>query len=114
MSEYNVRSLRIYQKAIALVVSTYKLTKSYRELTTDFSLCDQLKRASISVVANIAEGYYRTKKQSHNYLNIASGSTNEMAALLEVVNSIYNIDTSNLQEEYISLGKQINAYAKSF
>ena len=83
-------------------------------LKNDFSLADQLKRASVSVVANISEGYFRSRKQTKNYLEIASGSSNETVTLLKIVFLIYQIDTKELQSEYIILGKQINSFSKSF
>lgn len=103
--------LKIYQTAIALVVKIYKLTKSSQSLMKEFSLCDQLKRAAVSVVTNIAEGYYRSKKQWINYLHISSGSTNEVVTILIIINLIYQINTCDLQQEYIVLGKQINSFA---
>jgi len=82
-------------------------------LSRDFSLCDQIKRASVSVAANIAEGYYRSQRQTKNYLGIASGSANETVTLLVIINSVYDIKTEDLQNEYKVLGKQINAFSKT-
>jgi four helix bundle protein len=110
----NVENLRIYKKALELVGKIYQLIKNNSELIKDFSLCDQLKRASISVITNIAEGYFRRKKQSHYYLEIASGSCNETVSLLQIVELVYKINTKNLQEEYKILGKQINSFSKTF
>lgn len=106
--------LIIYNKSLELVKKTYQLINSNQVLKNDFSLADQLKRASVSVAANISEGYFRSRKQTKNYLEIASGSSNEMATLLKIVYIIYQIQTKELQNEYIILGKQINAFSKSF
>lgn len=110
----NVEDLRIYKKALELVGKIYLLIKNNQKLTKDFSLCDQLKRAAVSVLTNIAEGYFRSKKQSRYYLDIASGSCNEMVSLLKIVDLVYQINTDNLQEEYKILGKQINSFSKTF
>jgi four helix bundle protein len=108
-----MEKLRIYQLALKLIAETYFLIRKNVNLHKDYSLCDQLKRAAVSVVANIAEGYLRTKKQFKNYLKIASGSTNEVVALLQIISVVYKIDTSNLQELYRSLGRQIISFCKT-
>lgn len=109
-----IENLRIYKKALELVKEIYKLIKENSNLAKDFSLCDQLKRAGISVVTNISEGYFRSKKHSQNYLEIASGFANEVVSLLKIINLVYEIDTYQLEKEYILLGKQINSFSKSF
>jgi len=106
--------LIIYNKALELVKKTYQLINNNQILKNDFSLADQLKRASVSVVANISEGYFRSRKQTKNYLEISSGSSNEMVTLYKIVFIVYQIQTKELQNEYIILGKQINAFSKSF
>jgi four helix bundle protein len=95
-----VENLRIYQTALDLIVEIYKLIKRSSSLAKDWSLSDQIKRASVSVLANMAEGYLRSKKQFKNYLQIASGSANEVVAHLQVVNRVYGISTEKLQESY--------------
>jgi four helix bundle protein len=105
--------LRIYKKSIELIKQVYRLINDNQKLSKDFSLCDQVKRASVSVSANIAEGYARTQKQTKNYLAIASGSTNEVVTLLVIIKSVYDLKTEDLQNEYTVLGKQINAFSKT-
>lgn len=109
----NINDLEVYNKSIAFVTEIYLLIRKHKILEKDYSLCDQIKRASVSVAANISEGYFRSIKQTTNYLEIASGSTNEVVTLLIIVNNVYKIDTSYLQSEYIILGKQINAFSFS-
>lgn len=110
----NVNSLRIYKQSLELVKKVYQLIKDNPNLAKDYSLCDQLKRASVSVVTNISEGYFRSKKQSQNYLEISSGSSNEVVSILRIINLVYEINTNVLQEEYIVLGKQINSFSSTF
>lgn len=108
-----LNDLKIYKKAIQLVSKVYQLIENNYKLIKDFSLCDQLKRASISVATNIAEGYFRSQKQTKNYLEIASGSTNEIVTLLIIVSYVYKINTEELKNEYVILGKQINSFSKT-
>ena len=106
--------LKIYIKSLDLVKKIYQLIKNNPNLMKDFSLCDQIKRASVSVPANISEGYMRIKKQFQYHLDVSSGSSNEMVTLLTVVFLVYEIKTIELQEEYIILGKQIISFSNSF
>ena len=110
----NVKNLRIYLKSVELVGKVYNLIKENHDLSRDFSLCDQLKRASVSVPANISEGYARTKKQFKNYLEIAKGSDNEVITLLDIVKLVFKINTDDLQNEYDILARQITAFSNSF
>lgn len=108
-----MEKLRIYQTALNLVLEVYKLIGQNTKLAKDWSLCDQIKRASVSVVANIAEGYLRSKKQFKNYLQIASGSANEVVAHLQVITKVYGNNTDKLQESYKVLARQIGAFSKT-
>jgi len=104
--------LRIYQTALNLIAEIYSLIRKNKNLASDWSLCDQIKRAGVSVLANIAEGYLRSPKQFKNYLQIASGSANEVVAHLQVISKVYKISTEELQESYRILARQIGAFSK--
>ncbi len=79
MKIFKLDDIQIYQESIALVKEVYQLARELL-LERDFSLVDQIKRAAISVSANIAEGYDRkTRKGFANFLSIALGSTNEVS-----------------------------------
>lgn len=108
-----MEKLRIYQTALDLIVEIYKLIKENKNLARDWSLCDQIKRAAVSVLANIAEGYLRSHKQFKNYLQISSGSANEVVAHLQVIFRVYNIPTDVLQDKYRVLARQIGAFSKT-
>jgi len=104
--------LKIYDLGLKLVKDIYKLIKNNKIVSKDYSLSDQLKRAAVSVPCNISEGAYTTKKQFVNYLRIAAGSSNEVVALLKIVELVYSIKTDVLQSKYTALGKQINSLIK--
>ena len=106
-----MEKLRIYQTAIDLVTEIYSLIRKHKNLSADWSLCDQVKRASISVAANIAERYLRSKNHFKNYLKIASGSANEVVALLQVIQNVHGVNTVGLQESYKILAKQISSFS---
>ena len=106
--------LRIYQLALEGNKLIYLLTKD-NLLKRDFSLVDQIRRASMSVCANIAEGYGRhTKRDFAQFISVAIGSINEVVAFLDILNSIYpSIDTNKERTFYIELGKQAWSFRRS-
>jgi four helix bundle protein len=78
----NFKELRVWQKAKELAVDIYKLTDS-GSFTNDFGLRDQMRRASVSIPSNIAEGEnLDTNKQSVRQFYIARGSTAELRTQL--------------------------------
>ena len=72
------KELRIWQKGIKITVLVYRITKDFPKEEI-YALTSQLKRASVSVPSNIAEGFGRQTDKSFNYfLNISRGSLNEI------------------------------------
>lgn len=84
-----------WQKARLLVREIYKATKS-AEFSKDYGLKDQIQRAAVSVMSNIAEGFESgTKHEFLNYLYIAKGSAGEVRAQLYAASDVgyLNIET---------------------
>ena len=76
--------LRVFHEAEDLAVEVYRLTKT---LPTDerYGLCQQMRRASVSVVSNIAEGCGREgNRELVRFLSIALGSATELTAQLRL------------------------------
>lgn len=65
-------NLRVYQEALDFSDRVYKATKKFPKAET-FLLTNQLRRAAISIVLNIAEGSGRTKKEFKHFLNMGQG-----------------------------------------
>ncbi len=75
--------LLVYQKAIAFADDVCQVTSGFPR--GFFFLSDQLKRAALSIAANIAEGNGRfTKADRKNFFGIARGSAQECVPLLEL------------------------------
>jgi four helix bundle protein len=111
------KDLLIWQKGIQIVVLTYKITKSFPK-DEIYALTSQIKRASVSVPSNIAEGYGRnTDKSFSHFIDISRGSLFELetqmiiAKELDFVNDLelFNKLMFSIQEE----SKMINAFSKS-
>ena len=91
------RNLNAYIKAKELVSQVYALIKKFPK-EEQYALCDQLRRAVISIPSNIAEGSGRmtTKDQSHFY-SIAYGSLMEVLAQLDVASDLGYITKEEFQ-----------------
>jgi len=110
----NLNDLEIYQESSKLVKLLFDLCKNPL-LKREYSLCDQLKRAAISVCANIAEGFgRRTKSDFAQFLSIALGSCNEVIALIDVIMlNFSDIKTNSIRESYEVLGRRIYSFRKT-
>ena len=78
MSINSYKDLLIWQKGIRIVILVYKLVKNFPE-DERFALTSQLKRASVSIPVNIAEGAARkSPKEFRQFLYISLGSLSEL------------------------------------
>jgi four helix bundle protein len=91
------KDLKVWQRAIELSLSLYRLTAGFPK-EERFGLASQLQRAGVSIPSNIAEGYGRgTRKDYKQFLSIARGSTLEVQTQLIIANelSYCNLDALN-------------------
>ena len=80
----NYRDLTVWQKAMKLTVAIYEETKKLPKTET-YGLIDQLRRASVSVASNIAEGSGRTTTYEYiQFLGYAKGSLHEVETQIEL------------------------------
>ncbi len=92
--------IKTWKKVRVLVKEVYKIScaKKYR---SDYSLIDQTKRSSISIMANIAEGFaIRTKREFINFLGIAHGSAAELQSHLYIALDQKHISGANFNSIY--------------
>ncbi|MDD5174291.1 MAG: four helix bundle protein [Candidatus Omnitrophica bacterium] len=88
------KDLRVWQKGVELVKEMYKATTSYPK-TEEYGLSSQMRRASVSVPANIAEGFRRRSSKEHKqFINIALGSCAELETLVIISHELKYIDAS--------------------
>ncbi len=98
------KDLIIWKNSLNLVTKTYILTKSFPE-DEKFGLINQMRRASISIPSNIAEGAARkTHKEFINYLYISTGSLAELETQFIIAHKLkYIEDISSILQEIRSL-----------
>ena len=77
-SVQSYRDLRVWQEAMALAEMCYRLTKTFPKDEV-YGMTSQIRRAAVSVPANIAEGYGRESRAEYiRFLQIAQGSLKEV------------------------------------
>ena len=92
------QDLIAWQKARTLTASIYKVTKK-GEFSRDFGLKDQIRRAAVSVMSNIAEGFERGRPaEFHQFLSIAKGSCAELRSQLFVALDADYLVTSDFKK----------------
>ncbi len=108
MEVLSYRKLIVYQKSKELVKRTYQLLKKF---PTDerYAMCDQLKRASVSITSNIAEGVNRfSVKDKVHFVEIAFGSLMEVSSQFELAEELGYIST----EERLSIDELVKEVAR--
>jgi four helix bundle protein len=108
--------LPIWKLAKDLAVKIYQITKD-EKFRRDYSLADQIRRASISVSSNIAEGFERgSKKEFIKFLYIAKGSLGEMRSQLQISFELSYINKEKLNTlltQSHDLSNQLGAFIAS-
>ena len=107
--------LIMWRKAHDFVLESYKITENYpkKEL---YGLISQLRRAAISIPANIAEGYRRKgKAEKLRFFNISQGSLEECRYYLILSKDLKYINDQQfllLTEKMEEASKSLNSYCK--
>jgi four helix bundle protein len=91
------KDLAVWQKAIALSVAAYHLTKTFPKDEL-YGMTSQIRRASVSVAANIAEGHWREQTKSFvQFLRMSQGSLKELETHLVLAELVHLADGSAVQ-----------------
>lgn len=104
-SKYSYKNLEAYKESKTLVKQVYALLKQFpRE--EQYALCDQLRRAVISVPSNIAEGSGRTsaKDQAH-FLEMAFGSLMEVDCQMDIAQDLGYVSLDEHETVTIQISK---------
>ena len=108
MEVFGYRKLIAYQKGKEVVKRTYQLLKKFPS-EERYAMCDQLRRASVSISSNIAEGVnrYSVKDKSH-FIEMAYGSLMEVSSQFEIAEELGYITT----EERMSMDELVKEEAR--
>lgn len=108
MEVIGYRKLIAYQKAKEVVKRTYKLLKKF-PAEERWAMCDQLRRASVSITSNIAEGInrYSVKDKSH-FIEMSYGSLMEVSSQFEIAEDLGYIT----KEDRLSMDQLIEEVAR--
>ena len=110
------RELKVWQKGYRLVLDIYKLTKKFPQ-DEKFGLTQQMRRAAVSIIANISEGNKRkTTNDFRHFLNISEGSLEELKCYLILSKDLTYIDTSCFDPLFAQseeLGAMLRGFIKS-
>lgn len=116
MKEYSFEKLNVWQKATDFIVEIYKATDMFPE-TEKYGLTSQLRRASVSIASNIAEGSSRsTSKDKARFYNIAYSTAIEVLNQLIISNKLKilnNDDYNNLRTDLEEITRLLNSLHKS-
>lgn len=116
MHVYYFEKLDVWQNAKGLALSVYKITEAFPS-SEKFALADQLRRATVSVSANIAEGSTREHLKDHRrFMNIAYGSSIEVLnhiLIAKELNYIAEQTVLEIREQIAHITNQLQALNKS-
>ena len=111
----NYEELQTWQEGCRLAVDIYQLTTN-EPFTKDFGLKDQIRRSSVSIPSNIAEGKEReTIKELVRYLCVAKGSAAELKTQLYIAQGVGYLNADiylDLNERIALLSKQIGGFIR--
>lgn len=110
---HSFKDLVVWQKSITLAKEVYGAT-THLPQSEQFGLTSQLRRATVSIPSNIAEGSKRgTKKDFLQFLRIASGSAAEVETQLILVKAIYpRIDLTRICELLSEVQKMLTVFIR--
>ena len=113
---HNFKDLKVWRKSIDLAVEVYKATSLLPD-DEKYGLISQMKRCSVSISSNIAEGSGRGSSAQFKYfLNISQGSAFELETQLIISNKLELLDdelAENLIDKTMEIQKMIYALDKS-
>ncbi len=96
--------LKVWQEGHSLVISVYKITKSFPK-TEMYSLIDQMRRSATSITSNIAEGFGRqTYKEKVQFYYLSQGSLTELKNQLLIAKDVGYLNSV----KYYNLAQQVS------
>lgn len=84
---------------MVLVTNIYQLTQNFPKQET-FGLISQIRRSSISIPSNLAEGFGRNNKEFSRFIAISIGSLFELQTQIEIAKNVNYIDEKQFKKTY--------------
>ncbi|MEK6152766.1 four helix bundle protein [Flavobacteriaceae bacterium 3-367] len=108
------KELRVWQKSIALIKEVYKVTNGFPE-DEKFGLIGQMRRSSVSIPSNIAEGWGRKSLKNYiQFLRNSRGSLFELETQVVISKELNYIKYSKTIENQIEeISKMLNSLIRS-
>ncbi|MSV30759.1 MAG: four helix bundle protein [Bryobacterales bacterium] len=107
------RDLIVWRKAHEFVLGVYKYTEAMPKKET-YGLCIQMRRAAVSIAANIAEGFRkRGRADKVRFMNIAEGSLEESRYYLILGNDLGYGENSRLTSLLEEVSRILDSYSKA-
>lgn len=117
--KHNFKNLKVWQKSVDLAIKVYELTKSF-PAEERFGITSQMRRSSVSIPSNIAEGTARnSSKAFSNCLDISLGESFELETQAIIANRVgiiseeqfsqFNDEVSEVQKMIIGFKTTIEA-----
>ncbi len=105
--------LIVWQKAHQFVLTVYRFTESFPKAEL-YGLSSQLRRAAVSIPANIAEGFKKKgRADKARFMNIAQGSLEESRYYLILSRDLGYGDSSGLNSQLEEVSKLLEAYSSA-
>jgi four helix bundle protein len=99
------KKLNVWKSSLELVTEIYGLTKSFPE-EERYGLTSQMRRATVSIPSNIAEGAARkTKKEFTQFLHVAQGSLSELDTHLEIARRLTYVSEEKASQVGLQMEK---------
>lgn len=115
MAAHSLEDLIVWQKAHQYAIAVYIVTKQYPKEEM-FCLVNRLRRAAVSITANIAEGFVRTgNREKLRFYNISQGSLEETKNFLILSKDLGYISLSVKEDLYAQagiIGEMLNSYCR--
>ena len=107
------QDLIVWQKAHELVLSVYKQSKDFPKEEI-YGLTSQLRRAAVSIPANIVEGFKKKGKlDKARFMNIAQGSLEECRYYIILANDLNYVETKKMESQLEEVSKLLEAYSNA-
>jgi len=110
------KDLRVWQAGVSLATDIYLITKS-KSFQNDYGLINQIRRATVSIPSNIAEGDERgTNRQAVYFFFVAKGSTAEVITQLKIAHNIGYVDLetyNDLEKRASQIGASLNSLIRA-